>query len=192
MSALALLTLALLAAVNPPAVMLAATRSEAPARERRRRLALPALAVAGLLVGGGALLHERWRDLLEVSAASFALAAGIVMIAAGAVALLRGRTVEAGLLATGSGVWYAAALAVPLLASPATLAAAVAYAERDGASASVAAAAIALIAAAAASAQARAPLSRRRELWLGLAARSLAALLVVLGAGLVVDGLRAV
>ncbi len=183
MSALALLTLALLAAVNPPAVMLAATRSEAPARERRRRLALPALAVAGLLVGGGALLHERWRDLLEVSAASFALAAGIVMIAAGAVALLRGRTVEADLLATGSGVRYAAALAVPLLASPATLAAAVAYAERDGAAATLAAAA---------SAQARAPLSRRRELWLGLAARSLAALLVVLGAGLVVDGLRAV
>lgn len=192
MSALALLTLAMLAAVNPPAVMLAATRGEAPDRARRRRLAVPALAVALAVVGGAALLHDRWLDLLEVSAASFSLAAGIVMLAAGITALLRGRSVEAGLLATASGRAYASALAVPVLASPAALSAAVAYAERDGAGATLAAAAIALAAAAAASALAQAPLSARRELGLALSARALAALLVVLGAGLAVDGLRAV
>ena len=192
MSALALLILAMLAAVNPPAVMLAATRSEAPLRARRRRLALPAFALALAVVGGGALLHDRWLDLLEVSAASFSLAAGIVMLAAGVPALLRGRSVEAGLLATDSGRAYASALAVPVLASPAALAAAVAYAGRDGAGATLAATALALAAAAVASALAQAPLTARRELGIALAARALAALLVVLGAGLVVDGLRAV
>ncbi len=192
MSALPLLVLSMLAVVNPPAVTLAATRGEAPDLERRRRLALPALALAGVLVGGGALLNERWRDLLDVSAASFALAAGIVMLAAGVVTLVRGRAVEAGLLATRSGAAYASALAFPALAGPAVIAAAIVYGERSGAGATLVGAAIALGAAAIASAAVPAPLPRRLELWLEAAARLLAALLVIVGAGLVVDGLRAV
>ena len=192
MSALLVLTLAMLAAVNPPAVMRAATRSEAPARERRRRLALPAVALAGGLLAGGALFHEHWRALLDVSDASFELAAGTVMVAAAVPPLLRGRSTEGGLLATHSGPAYAAALALPVLAGPAVLAAAIAYAGREGAAATLAGAAIALGAAAAASAAAPAPLARRHQLWLGFAARLLAALLIVLGAGLAVSGVRAV
>ncbi|MCY4639680.1 MAG: hypothetical protein OXC94_05000 [Chloroflexi bacterium] len=192
MSGLVALALAMLAVVTPPAVMLAATRSEAPARERRRRLALPAVALAGGLIAGGTLFHGHWRGLLEVSAASFEMAAGIVMVAAAGSTLLRGRSIEAGLLATHSGLAYAAALALPVLAGPAVLAAAIAYAGREGSTATLVGAAIALVAAAAASAAAPAPLARRHQLWLGFVARLLAALLVVLGAGLVVSGLRAV
>ncbi len=192
MSELPLLLLAMIAVVNPAAVALAASVEAAPALEQRRWLALPALALAVALVAAAALLHERWLDALDVSAASFEAAAGFVLLAAALVTLVRGRAVEAGLLATRSPRGYAAALAFPVSAGPAVLVAAIAYAERGGAGATLAAAAVALVLAALASAAAPLPLPARSALWLGVAARTLAALLAVLAVGLIVDGLRAV
>lgn len=192
MSDVPLLLMAMFAVMNPPAVMLAACAEGAPVQEQRRRLAIPALALAGMLVGGAALLHESWLGALDVSAPSFETGAGIVMLASASVTLVRGRTVDAALLATHSARGYAAALAFPVLAGPAVLAAAIAYGERSGIGSTLAGAGFALSISAIASAAVAAPLSARRALWLGVAARLLAALLAVLGSGLVVEGLRAV
>ncbi len=196
MSELALLLLVMVAVVNPAAVALAASVEAAPTQRQRRRLAVPALALAAALVGAAVLLHERWLDALNVSAASFEAAAGFVLLAAALVTLARGRAVEAGLLATRSPRGYAFALAFPVTAGPAVLVAAIAYAERSGVGVTLAGAALALGLAALASAEvptvAPSPLSARHALWLRATARLLATLLTVLGVGLIVDGLRAV
>ena len=67
-----------------------------------------------------AALHEPLLDLLDVSAASFDVAAGLVMLAGAARPLLRGRAIEEAVAAAaGDGRRAALApLAVPLLATP--------------------------------------------------------------------------
>jgi multiple antibiotic resistance protein len=196
MSDLPLLLLAMVAVVNPAAVALAASAEAAPTQEQRRRLAVPALALAAVLVGGAALLHEQVIDALDVSAASFEAAAGFVLLAAALVTLLRGRSVEAGLLAVRSPRGYVVALGFPVSAGPAVLVAAIAYAERSGVGVTLAGGALALglaaLASAAVPATGSSPIEARRALWLGVAARLLAALLAALAVGLIVDGLRAV
>ena len=152
---------------------------------------MPALALAAALLGGATLLHEQVPDTLNVSAASFEAAAGFVLLAAALVTLLRGRSVEAGLLAVRSPRGYIAALAFPVSAGPAVLVAAIAYAERIGAGVTLAGGALALglapLVSAALPAMGASPIEAQRALWLGVAA-----LLAVLAVGLIVGGLRAV
>ena len=92
----ALLLLAVFwAAINPPASVASLPDAfEGIERETRRALAATAWVVAAALLALAALLHGPFLDLLDVSAPSFDIAAGIIMLAGAARPLLRGRAVE--------------------------------------------------------------------------------------------------
>ena len=167
---------------------------EAWPETRRTRLLAASAALAVLLLALAAVLHGPLLDLLDVSAASFDVAAGIVMLAGAARPLLRGRAIEEGVAATAGDGRRAvlAPLAVPLLATPAALAAAVSWGERAG-EAPTALAAIVLVAASA-HWLARGPLphSGAGRAALDALARLTGALLAALAVGLVVRGVLAV
>ena len=159
-------------------------------RERRAQLLVGAWAAAAALLVLAALLHEALFDLLEVSPPSFDVAAGIVMLVGAVRPLARGRAIEETTASIIDGSWRAALapLAVPLLATPAALAAAVSYGERSGEGATIAVALT--IAGLAALLMAAVPLLRRqagRAAFEALARLS-GALLVVSAIGLIVDG----
>ncbi len=148
-----------------------------------------AVALAGLAV----VMRERLLDALQIAAASFDLAAGAVMVVAALRPLWGGRTIDvpanAGLRAWRLAV---APLAVPALAGPAALVAAVAYAGRYGDGATVAALAVAFAVTAVAVAGAR-PLNRvLGGAVLASASRLTAAVLIVLAFALIVDGVQRV
>lgn len=194
MSELPLLLVVFWAALNPPASVASLAGAELPpARERVRRMAAAAVLAAALLLLA-AVLHGPLLDLLDVSAASFDIAAGLVMVAGAARPLLRGRAIEEGVAAAAGDGWRAvlAPLAVPLLATPAALAAAVSWAGRAG-EAPAAVAAIVLVALSAHwLAYWPQPRSRAGRAALDALARLTGVLLAVLAVGLVVQGVLAV
>ena len=178
-------------ALNPPASVAALPDAfAAVARERRARLLLAAWAVAAAPLVLAALLHAPLFELLEVSPPSFDVAAGLVMLVGAVRPLVRGRAIDetAASLVGGGQRAALAPLAVPLLATPAALAAAVSYGERSGEGATIVVAlAISGLAALLLAAE---PLLRPRA---GRAvfealARLSGALLVVAAVGLIVDG----
>ena len=178
-------------ALNPPASLASLPDAfTAVARERRARLLLAAWAVAAALLVLAALLHEPLFELLEVSPPSFDVAAGLVMLVGAVRPLVRGRAIDETAASLVGGGWRAALapLAVPLLATPAALAAAVSYGERSGEGATISVAlAISGLAALLLAAE---PLLRPRA---GRAvfealARLSGALLVAAAVGLIVDG----
>ena len=178
-------------ALNPPASVASLPEAfSAVARERRARLLVAAWAVAGALLVLATLLHEPLFDLLEISPPSFDVAAGIVMLAGAVRPLVRGRAIEETTASLVGGGWRAALapLAVPLLATPAALAAAVSYGERSDEGATIVVAlAISGLGALLLAAE---PLLRPRA---GRAifealARLTGALLVAASIGLIVDG----
>lgn len=150
---------------------------------------------AALLIGSGAALvayllaiagREAILRALSVEAASFLVAAGAVVAASGAAVIL-------GRPAFGPVRWNAPVsrlvpLAVPLLLAPAPLAAAIAVALHASPAAAVAGVVIAL-ASALALLEARVGRHAVVSAWL---ARLLAALAVVVAAGLIVDGVRTI
>lgn len=193
MSELPLLLIVFWAALNPPASA-ASLASVALPGEQRTRLLASAAAIAAALLLLAAVLHGPLLDLLDVSAASFDIAAGIVMIAGAARPLLRGRAIEEAIAdAAGDGRRaILAPLAVPLLATPAALAAAVSWGERAG-EAPTALVAVALVALTAHwLARGPQPRSRAGRAALDALARVTGALLAVLAVGLVVQGIMAV
>ena len=193
MSELPLLLIVFWAAVNPPASA-ASLASAALPGEQRTRLLASAAAVAAALLLLAAVLHGPLLDLLDVSAASFDVAAGIVMIAGAARPLLRGRAIEEAVAAAAGDGQRAilAPLAVPLLATPAALVAAVSWGERAG-EWQTALVAIVLVALTALwLARGPQPRSRAGRAALDALARLTGALLAVLAVGLVVQGIMAV
>ena len=194
MSELPLLLIVFWAALNPPASAASLAAVDALPATQRARLLAAAGAIAAVLLLLAAALHGPLLDLLDVSAASFDVAAGLVMLAGAARPLLRGRAIEEALAsAAGEGRRAALApLAVPLLATPAALAAAVSWGERAG-EAQTALAAIVLVALSALwLARAPQPQSRAGRAALDALARLTGVLLAVLAVGLVVRGVLAV
>ena len=194
MSELPLLLIVFWAALNPPASAASLASVEPLPEGRRMRLVAAAAAIGAALLLIAVVLHGPLLDLLEVSAASFDVAAGIVMLAGAARPLLRGRAIEEAIAATAADGRRAvlAPLAVPLLATPAAIAAAVSWGERAG-EAPTALAAI-MIVAVAGHWLARGPLPRSGagRAILDALARLTGLLLAVLAVGLVVQGILAV
>ncbi len=194
MSELPLLLIVFWAALNPPASAASLASATLPPSRQTDRLLVAAGAIAAVLLLLAAVLHGPLLDLLDVSAASFDIAAGLVMLAGAARPLLRGRAIEEALAsAAGEGRRAVLApLAVPLLATPAALAAAVSWGERAG-EAQTALAAIVLVALSALwLARAPQPQSRAGRAVLDALARLTGVLLAVLAVGLVVRGVLAV
>ena len=194
MSELPLLLIVFWAALNPPASVASLASATLPPSRQTDRLLVAAGAIAAVLLLLAAVLHGPLLDLLDVSAASFDVAAGLVMLAGAARPLLRGRAIEEGIAsAAGDGSRAVLApLAVPLLATPAALAAALSWGERAG-EAQTAAAAIVLVALSALwLARAPQPSSRAGRAALDALARLTGVLLAVLAVGLVVRGVLAV
>lgn len=172
-----------LLAVNPAA-------AAAAPRPHDRRLpsvaVLSGLAVALLLVLLAALLADPILDALGVEPETFRVGAGVVLLIGGALAVWNGGAPHRGPW-EGPGVALFP-LALPVLATPAALAAAVSFGADRGEGETVAAAAIAVAIAAAA-------------IWLGLGryqaatdavSRTFGAALIAVAAGLIVDGVRAI
>ncbi len=195
MSEVPLLLAVFWAAINPPASVASLPETfRAIERGRRVRLVLAGWGAAAVLLALAALLHGPFLDLLDVSASSFDIAAGIVMLAGAARPLLRGRAIEEATasLLDASPRGAVVPLAVPLLASPAALAAAIAYGERAGAAPTIAVAVA--VSGVAVLAMVVGPLLRwrhRQPLDEALA-RLTGALLVVVAIGLIVDGVLSV
>ncbi|MEP6871304.1 MAG: MarC family protein [Anaerolineaceae bacterium] len=181
------LSVVFFAAINPPAIALAMGR-RGEDHDARFRWLVPAIgvAIAAVLYGLAAVGAERVLHGLDIEPESFRLAAGIVMAAVGIFVIWRGAPDT-----TGDDVGLQAAvfpLALPLLFSPAGLVAAVTYGADDGGGKAFGALVLALaIAAVLLVSQ-----PRRGMPALDALARITGALLVVIAAGLVVDGVRAV
>lgn len=172
-----------LAAVNPAAVALAAW---APSRPRGRALETAGVGVGVAMAGVGAmaLLADRLLAALDVAPETFRIAAGIVMLAAGAYAVARARVAAAPFEDGWRG--GVSPLAVPLLLGPAVLVAAISYGADEGAGMAATAAIPALLAGGLLTAA-------RPGRWTALAdglARILGTGLVIVAAGLIVEGVR--
>lgn len=176
------LCLYLLAAVNPAAAAIAAPRDRRPGFPV---VALGAVVAFGLLATA-AVLADPFLDGLDVEPETFRVAAGVVLLIGGGLAIWTGGAAHSG---PWEG-WKAGIfpLAVPVLATPAALAAAISYAADRGPGEAAAAAGVAVFAAGSLFA-ARAG---RFESALDAIARVTGVLLVAVAAGLIVDGVRAI
>ena len=195
MSEVPLLLAVFWAAINPPATLASLPEAfRAIERGRRGALVLGGWVGAVVLLALAALLHGPFLDLLDVSASSFGIAAGIVMLAGAWRPLLRGRAVEESTasLLDASPRGAIVPLAVPLIASPAALAAAIAYGERAGAGPTIAV--VVAVSGVAVLAMLVGPLLRwrHRQPIDETLARITGALLVVVAIGLIVDGVLSV
>ncbi|MCY4455660.1 MAG: hypothetical protein OXC56_05020 [Chloroflexi bacterium] len=191
MSEVPLLLAVFWAATNPPASLASLPEPfEGVERSRRAALVLAGWVVAAALLVLAALLHGPFLDLLDVSASSFDIAAGIVMLAGAWRPLLRGRAIEEATasLLDASPRAALAPLAVPLLASPAALAAAIAYGDRAGEAPAIAVAAVVSGVAALAMLVGPSLRWRHRHALDAALARLTGALLVAVAVGLIVDG----
>lgn len=178
------LLVAFAAAINPTAVALAAPPADAPG-ERPATLAGIGLAVAAGFLVVVTLAATSILDGLEIEPESFRIAAGIVLLAGGAQTLLQP-------MAFGTLVPSRAAailpLGMPLLASPAALAAAISFGADAGEAKTIGAFVPSLVVAALL-------FARFRESWrpaCDAIARVPAVVLIAIGAALIVDGVRAI
>lgn len=176
-----------IAAVNPPAVALAMADKGGDADARPAwQVPLIGGCVAAALLVLAVLVSESLLDWLQIAPESFRVAAGIVMAVAGLAVIWRGRWSDGG---HNAGIEAAIfPLALPLLAGPAALVAAISYGVDEGRGETIAAALIAV--ALAALLVATKPAKGRPAL--DASARILGALLVAVAAGLVVSGVRAI
>ncbi len=186
-----LLVVVFWAAINPPASLASLPDSfEGVERRGRTTLVIGGWVVAAALIALATLLRQPWLDLLEVSAPSFDIAAGIVMLAGAWRPLVRGRAIEEGTasLLDASPRAALAPLAVPLLASPAALAAAIAYGDRAGEGATIVVAAAVSGVAALVMVLGPSLRWRHRQALDAALARLTGALLVAVAVGLIVGG----
>lgn len=176
-----------LAALNPASAALAmATRARTAAAPATWQLAIAGGAIALALYVATAAGADRFLDALNIEPESFRVAAGVVMATAGAFAIWRGAPEP-----VGSDSGFDAAIfpvAVPLLVTPAGLAAAITYGADDGASKAIMALAIPLVLGTGLMILG----SRRLLPALDAVTRVTGALLVAIAAGLIVDGVRAI
>jgi small neutral amino acid transporter SnatA (MarC family) len=178
------LLLVFFAAINPAAVALAASDLRDGAKAHPLAVAASGFVLAAMLYLVAASTADSLLDFLDVAPETFRIAAGIVMATTGVYAVWRARIA----VSPSEESWQDAIfpLAIPLLASPAGLIAALSYGADDGV---VKAFGAAIVALAAAATLAVIPL-RRGALAADAVARLLGALLVVVAAGLVVEGVR--
>lgn len=177
------LAVVFLAAVNPAAVALAAWAPSRP-RARAAEAGVTGLAVAAALVLAAALGANSLLDALDIAPETFRIAAGMVMLTAGAYAVARARVAAAAFEDGWKG--GISPLGLPLLLGPAVAVAALSYGADEGAAKTFAAALPALALAAALTVA-------RPHGWTALTdgvARLLGAGLVAVAAGLIVDGVR--
>lgn len=182
MSDFARMLLVFYATVNPAYVLLTAAE---PLAGRRGRVVLAgagggvAVALIVLLAAGA----DSILDTLDIEPATFRTSAGIVMGVVGALAVWRPR--ERFPFDAGPGVAIFP-LAIPLLGGPATLIAAVSYADDPGRAPTILGAAVIL----AATTALLALMPARFQAALGGVARITGALLIVLAVEVVVSGVR--
>ena len=173
----------LVAAVNPAA---AAGSPEPEGRTLSARVLGGGAIVALVLVGGAALLADPILDGLGVEPETFRVGAGVVLLINGALAVWNGAAPHRGPWDGDRVAFFP--LALPVLATPAALAAAVSYGADEGSGETLAAAAIALgIAVALLVARAG-----RFEAAMDGVARVTGGVLIMVAAGLIVSGVRAI
>jgi small neutral amino acid transporter SnatA (MarC family) len=179
------LALIFLAAVNPPAVAIVAAKRGLDADPRLRWLVpLLGAALAGAILLALALAADSLLDALDIAPESFRVAAGIVMGASGTFVVWSGRASGEGEAAGLRAAVFP--LALPLLAGPAGLIAAISYGADDGAGKTIGAAVIAVAAGAALVAWRPAKGAAAFD----ATGRILGALLVVFASALAVSGVR--
>lgn len=184
------LALIFIAAVNPAWAALVYSRlhnpGDLPPWQTRAVPVAVGTAIAAAMLLAAALLADPLLDALDVELETFRVAAGIVMAGMGVVTVIGRRPLDVEDPAGWSQGIYP--LAVPLFAGPAAIVAAVIYSLDEGAGQTLAAAAIALaLAAVLTLASGRWP-----RPFLAAAAPLLGALLVLIAAGLIVDGVQAI
>lgn len=171
------------AAVNPAAVAGAPQpRGRALGREVIAAGALVGLAVLAVAAG----LANPILDALGVEPETFRVGAGVVLLVSGALAVWQGSSAHQGPWDGRGAALFP--LGLPVIATPAAVAAAISYGADDGAAKTVAAAAV-IVAVAAALLVARAG---RYQAATDAVARTTGAALVAVAAGLIVDGVRAI
>ena len=179
-----------IAAVNPAWAALVYTRLHNPGHEPSwQTRAVPVAigtAIAAAMLVAAALLADPLLDALDIQPETFRVAAGIVMAGMGVVTVIGRRPLEVDTPAAWTNGVYP--LAVPLFAGPAALVAAVIYSLDEGLGRALAAGAIALALAAVLALFS----SRAARPFLAAAAPLLGALLVLVAAGLIVDGVQAI
>jgi multiple antibiotic resistance protein len=155
-------------------------------RVDRPRVIAAMYLVALVLLAAAALVAEPFLDWLDVSPENFQLAAGLIMLPQALQLIWRGRSL------TEAGAGTIVPLAAPLLAGPASLAAAMTYATRFGESEAVAASALVLLVAVGLLLAGGWAEVRPGRSILGFAARLNGTLLIIIAIELAVDGVRSV
>lgn len=175
------------AAINPASAALAlAGRGRVPGGRPAWQVAALGALLAAAVYAGVAAGADRFLEALDIEPESFRVAAGVVMATAGAFAIWRAAPEPPGT----NGEWDSAVfpIAIPLLVTPAGLAAAITYGADDGGTKAFAALIIPL----ALGAALLGLRTRRANAALDGVSRVTGALLVAVAAGLVVDGVRAI
>ena len=195
MGDLALLAIVFSAAMNGPASV--ASRPDALAEAghaRRAVLSVGAWIAASAMLAAAVLLRGPLLDVLDISLPTLQIAAGVVMVVGALRPLAQGRAIDdaTASLLDGSPRAAIAPLAMPLIASPAAIAAAMAYSERAGEGLTMAvAAAIAGFTALSLGVE-PIPQSGHRRAFGAIFSRLAAVVLLVAAVALIVDGVQAV
>lgn len=185
MSEFARALLGMFAAVAPFGALPVFLDARVGVEERRRVVALMYVA-ALLLLGAAVLVAEPFLDWLDVSPENFQLAAGLIMLPQALQLVARGRTLS------GAEAGTIVPLAAPLLAGPASLAAAMSYGTRFGEVEAVRASALVLFATAGLLLAGEWVERRAGRAAFGLLGRLNGALLVIIAIEMAVDGVRSV
>lgn len=173
----------LLVAVNPAA---AASAPEPPGRRLNATTLLAGVGLAFVLLSLAAALADAILDGLGVEPETFRVGAGVILLVCGALAVWQGGAPHRGPWEGSSAALFP--LGLPVLATPAALAAAVSYGADEGSFETILAAAFALLIAAGAIGLR----AGRYQAACDGVARVFGAGLVAVAAGLIVDGVRAI
>ena len=185
MSEFARAALGIFAAVAPFGALTVFLDARVGTEDRRKVVAIMYVA-ALLIIGVAALAAEPFLDWLDVSPENFQLAAGLIMLPQAMQLVTRGRTLSGG--ENGAIV----PLSAPLLAGPASMAAAMSYATRFGEAEAIGASAIVLFGAAGLLLAGEWVERNAGRAAIGLLGRLNGALLVIIAIEMAVDGVRSV
>jgi small neutral amino acid transporter SnatA (MarC family) len=177
------LLLAFLAAVNPPAIAASLPR-EWRARPAQLVVAAGTITLIAVVV---ALAAEPFLDWLQVEPETFRVAAGIVMALGGGIAIIFGRWRTVSDEETQGWLAGIFPVAIPLVLGPWVVAALMSYSVDHGEGMAIGA-----VLPAAAAGLAFTAIAWRRRAAIDAAARFVGVLLLVIAAGLIVDGVRAI
>lgn len=175
----------LFAAVAPLGALPVFLDARVSPAERLRAVAIMAL-VALAVLSAGVLAAGPFLDWLEISAENFQLAAGVIMLPQAVQLLWRGRTLssaDAGIIVP---------LAAPLLAGPASAAAAMSYGARFGEAQAIGASALVLAVTAALLLAGSALEGRVKSGPIETLGRFNGAFLVVIAIEMIIDGVQSV